>query len=294
MALSGDRTFTIGDGSAAVDLTVEAALVNGTTPGGLVKTGGGTMALTGANTYTGDTTVSNGTLSLATVSLNNGSVVDVANGAFLNLTHGLTDTVDSFYINGVQQAAGEWGATGSGAANQTARITGSGKLFVTSGEISSDPFAAWIDTFTSLTNPADKTKGADPDKDGLTNAIEFAFDGNPASGAASGKIRSRIETVGADQALVITLPVRAGAVFDNTPGPAADATIDNMAYTIAGSNDLLLFNQGVTEIAVSATGMPALTSASWTYKTFRLDGAVGGGTPRGPKGFLRVSILDLP
>jgi len=83
-------------------------------------------------------------------------------------------------------------------------------------------------------------------------------------------------------------------VFDNLPGPAADAAIENLIYTIAGTNELTAFDQGVTEIAVSSSGMPALTSASWTYRTFRLNGAIGGGTPRGPKGFLRAGITSTP
>ena len=72
------------------------------------------------------------------------------------------------------------------------------------------------------------------------------------------KARSRIETVGADQALVITLPVRNGATFGDSPSKIA--TVDDIFYTVEGSDTLGLFDQGVTEIAVSAAGMPALNS----------------------------------
>jgi autotransporter-associated beta strand protein len=65
-------------------ITLAGALGNSTT-GPLTKIGGGTLALTGANTYTGATTVSEGTLSIgngATAgSLAGGSAVSVANGA---------------------------------------------------------------------------------------------------------------------------------------------------------------------------------------------------------------------
>ena len=47
---------------------------------------------------------------------------------------------------------------------------------------SGDPYTTWIDSFTSLTNPADKEMTADPDQDGLANVIEFVLDGNPANG----------------------------------------------------------------------------------------------------------------
>ena len=65
MALNGVRTFNIGDGAAALDLTVEAPLIDGTVEGGLVKTGAGTLALSGANTFSGDTTISAGAISFA-------------------------------------------------------------------------------------------------------------------------------------------------------------------------------------------------------------------------------------
>ncbi len=63
--LSGTRTFAIGDGAAATDLAVEIALVDGTSTGGLVKSGAGTLALSGANTYSGNTAVNAGALVLA-------------------------------------------------------------------------------------------------------------------------------------------------------------------------------------------------------------------------------------
>ena len=100
--------------------------------------------------------------------------------------------------------------------------------------------------------------------------------------------------MGAEQALVITFPVRMGATFDNGPGPGADATVaaDDLLYTIEGSNTLAAFDQGVTEIAVSAAGMPALSdNTKWEYRTFRLNGAV---PARGPKGFLSVTAEDAP
>ena len=285
------KTLTL-QGSTAGTGEISGAIVDsvlGTTAQkatSVVKAGTGTWTLSGVNSYSGSTTVSGGTLSLATMSLNDASIVDVTNTAVLNLSHGGTDVVGEFRINGVSQGNGTFNASNTGG-----RITGSGSLQV--GAVVADPFTTWIALFPSITGP-NTAKSADPDNDGQSNYVEFALDGNPASGSATGKVRSQIETAGADQALVITLPVRAGAVFDNLPGPAADASIDNLIYTIAGTNDLAAFNQGVTEIAVSASGMPALSSSSWTYRTFRLNGAIGGGTPRGPKGFLRAGITSTP
>ncbi len=249
--------------------------VSGT--GSLLKTGGGTLALTGTYSYSGFTEVDAGILQLDTATLNDTALVDVSatGSGTIFLNHGSVDTVSAFRIDGVDQGSGTFTSI-----THPGRISGGGSLYVAP----SDPFIGWVAGF-GLTG-LDAAKSADPDKDGLDNLQEFAFDGNPSSGAASGKIRSRIETVGADQALVITLPVRNGAVFAGTP--ATSATIDEVIYTIQGSNNLAAFDQVVSEIAVSAAGMPSL-GTGWSYRTFRLAGAV---PTRGATGFLRTDVAD--
>lgn len=167
-----------------------------------------------------------------------------------------------------------------------------GSVQITSGP--SDPFVTWMGThdFSAYSNP-DLSKAGDPDGDGLNNFLEFALNGNPASGASTGKVRSRVETVGAEQALVLTLPVRTGApVFSGSP--TKTSTVDGIVYTIQGGNSLVNYDQTVTEVSpASSSGMPD-PDAGWTYHTFRLDGAIGGGTPRGPLGFLRARIAPAP
>lgn len=95
MALNGVRTFDIGNGSAAVDLTVNAPLINGTATGGLTKTGAGTLALAGTNTYTGATTVTTGTLSVSGSIAS--SIATVGNGATLALSG--TGTAGTVTVN---------------------------------------------------------------------------------------------------------------------------------------------------------------------------------------------------
>lgn len=272
------------DGSgAAQDITLTGAV---TGAGSLEKTGDGILTLGGTYAYTGATTVSDGTLTLPTATLSDTASVEIKTGAVLNLTHNTTDNVKGFLIDGVSQATGTWGRIGSPtAAHTTALITGDGILNVQPD----DAFTGWIAGFPSLSG-ASAEKGADPDGDGLTNLEEFAFDGEPDNGAASGKIRSRIETVGTEQALVLTLPVRNGASFDNVPGPGLDATVDKLAYVIQGSNNLVNFDQAVTEIPASTTNMPTL-STGWTYRSFRLNGAL---PTRGSKGFMAATATEAP
>ncbi len=66
LAASGSVTFNVAQGSTSdgIDLLVSGNIVNGAEGGGIVKIGAGTMKLSGANTYTGMTTVSGGLLRL--------------------------------------------------------------------------------------------------------------------------------------------------------------------------------------------------------------------------------------
>jgi autotransporter-associated beta strand protein len=96
--------FEIADGAAAVDLEVSVSLVNqsgdlGVAPGVLTKTGPGTMALTGANTYSGGTTINAGALQLT----GSGSLLDTG---MVNL--GASGSV--FEIAGITSASEKIGA----------------------------------------------------------------------------------------------------------------------------------------------------------------------------------------
>nr|WP_261360805.1 hypothetical protein [Aeoliella straminimaris] len=110
--------------------TIQAPLL-GTGTGGLTVQGGGELILNGANTYVGDTIIDGSTLSIAIASLADGADVELLGDAILDLSFGGTDTVDQLLFDGVAQATGTWGALGSGADFEDARITGSGLLMVT-------------------------------------------------------------------------------------------------------------------------------------------------------------------
>ena len=99
----------------------------------LTKVGAGTLTLTRAhmNTYTGDTTVEAGTLSIDAAYLADTADVILTADATLNLDFVGTDTINALFIAGDAQVPGTWGAVGSGAANETTLITGTGLLQVT-------------------------------------------------------------------------------------------------------------------------------------------------------------------
>jgi autotransporter-associated beta strand protein len=141
------------------------------------KTGAGTVVLAAANNYDGDTTVTAGTLSIASASLNDLRDVYVQSGTILDLTFTGVDNVNAFYINGVAQNAGTWGAIGSAADHTSALITGTGMI-----EVSPPGYLAWAtDVANGLSAGANQAETADPDNDGISNLLEFVLGGLPMS-----------------------------------------------------------------------------------------------------------------
>ncbi|MFH1044538.1 MAG: autotransporter-associated beta strand repeat-containing protein, partial [Pseudomonadota bacterium] len=106
------RTFTIANGNAADDLLI-SAVVSGTDVG-LNKAGTGTLTFSGANTYTGSTSITAGTLSVTNAAgINTGSALTV-NGGTLDINNITLNTLASANIQGTG-AAGVGALTGTGA-----------------------------------------------------------------------------------------------------------------------------------------------------------------------------------
>lgn len=174
-------TFAVADitGSPAADLTVSSVLGNGSGDyagvAALVKSGPGTMDLTAANTYTGSTTVTGGILAV-----HGSSIVDstslILDGGRIEASG--TEVVTALYFGGVQQSAGTWGASGSGAAHvDDARFTGiAGVINVTTGP-ASETYDGWIAGFPGAASaPGFKE---DADGDGIPNGAEHLLGTDP-------------------------------------------------------------------------------------------------------------------
>jgi autotransporter-associated beta strand protein len=91
----------------------------------LVETGSGSLDLTGTNSYTGDTTVSGGTLEIGQPTFAARSTVTVASGATLQMDFTTTNTVAALVLNGVSQPLGLYNASSS-----PSYLNGSGSLLV--------------------------------------------------------------------------------------------------------------------------------------------------------------------
>jgi len=103
------------------------------TDGGLTKLGVGTLTLSGANTYDGNTTVKAGTLEFALASVPTNATVSVSNSASLKLDFTTTNRVGGLILGGVAMSPGIYNS-----GNQPTYITGSGSLVVPSA-IASNP-----------------------------------------------------------------------------------------------------------------------------------------------------------
>ena len=94
---ASDRTFTVGNGSADIDMAVSGSISGS---GGLIKAGAGKLSLSNSNTYLGSTMVNEGTLALGAsdvlpttqVILNGGTLVTGGNS---NTLGSLSLTADS-------------------------------------------------------------------------------------------------------------------------------------------------------------------------------------------------------
>jgi autotransporter-associated beta strand protein len=122
--------------SAAVtdDNTVTFSGVISGPGAGVTKVGAGSVTLSGLNTYTGNTAVEEGTLSIT----NNDTLANAANvllssGVLLDLDFTGSDTINSLFINGNLAASGTWGSFASSAAHKSALFDGLGMLNVMVG-----------------------------------------------------------------------------------------------------------------------------------------------------------------
>lgn len=168
------RTLNIGDGAAGIDVEVAVPILNG----GLTKAGLGTLALTGTLSYTGDTAVEQGALSIAGPMLSDGADLFLNSAGLLELDFTGQDVIDSLFVDGVSMATGTWGAVGSGAEHESPLLSGNGTLFVSTfvepiaGDFNGDGIVNATD-LSRWQQDLGNGGGSDADGDGDTDAADF-------------------------------------------------------------------------------------------------------------------------
>jgi autotransporter-associated beta strand protein len=190
---TGLTALTLNPGTG-VTHSYSADIGNGNGSMALIKTGAGTQVLTSGNTYTGNTTINDGTLSVSAPNFADASTVSIGTLvnpgiAFLNLPNAGNDTVAALFIDGVEQGPGKYGnASSSSPIIATNAITGPGTITVPEA---GTPYSIWADTFAPGNDVSDPD--GDNDNDGLVNQQEFAFGLSPISGSSVNPILAQID-----------------------------------------------------------------------------------------------------
>lgn len=298
-ATSVAATGTIGgSGTLAGSTTVQGTVAPGVTTGKLTTTAPITLA--GGSNYAFDIASWTGTIPGTDWDLLAADTLTLAATPASKLTiriagspAGFTETAKTLTIatsvnpltgfDATAIAIDSTGFTGSGtwAVQQTGNTL---ELVYSSG--SGSPYSNWA-SLKGLTG-ANSAPGLDPDLDGAANFLEFALNGDPLSGKSDGKVASKVATVGNEQALTLTIPVRSIAAF----GGATEKTltVDNLVYRIQGSDTLGSWDLIITEItgadaAAIQQNLPQL-DGGWFYHSFRSPGPVVGD----PSEFLRARV----
>ncbi len=129
ITVSGDPVLDIGAGQT---VTAGGVIANGTSPGDIVKAGDGRLILTAANSYTGGTTISGGTLQLGNGGTSGSIVGPVLDNGTLTF-----DRSDHIVFGGAISGTGSVVQAGPG----TVTLSGDSSAFAGSTEVASGTLA---------------------------------------------------------------------------------------------------------------------------------------------------------
>ena len=213
--LTGGMTFDTGGN----DVTIATGLVG---EGGLTKTGAGVLTLSGNNTYIGTTAVTGGEVLMSGATLGDASAVSVADGAILNLAHGLRDSVGSLTLGGVTHLSGTFGSPESPATNKSNHFKGTGILYVGTPPAARD--LVWT--------------GAVSGNWSINGDANFTFNGTPTSFDFGDRVTFS-NTSSTPVVVTLTGSVQVGGI---TFAGTADHKIIGTGFGIAGTGGIVMNN----------------------------------------------------
>ena len=155
----------------SADLTVSSNIADNAGPTALTKTGPGTLVLGGANAYTGDTFLNQGTLRLASPAALPATTSLRFHGGTLDLA-GNSISIESLTGLGTLQNSGSTPATLTTGATTAFTLAPGQTLDTDAVQEAAAPnaYQLWADNYSLTTGPTD-----DPDHDGLPNLLEYAL-----------------------------------------------------------------------------------------------------------------------
>jgi autotransporter-associated beta strand protein len=209
--LAGAGILYGGGGTVTINKTSGTDTFSGDIQGaqGLIKDGAGTLALTGANTYSGTTTVSLGTLVVSNSTL---TATILPNSVLVNFTS--TPAAGTYNILSGPLASASLGSTtvtvagGNLPSGLTATVINSPTLRVV---VQSTPSQTAQETYLASfgLSGANLLGTADPDGDSMDNNAEFAFGTSPISGAS----RATTLTSGTGEIILTYLQRKTGVTY---------------------------------------------------------------------------------
>lgn len=187
--------------------TFIGTIQDGNQPIHLIKAGPSTQILTASQAYTGNTTVTGGTLRLDHIFLADASHISVSTGSKLHLNFAGTDSIASLKLGGTPMPPGTYRS-----ATHPAYFLGTGSLDVPM------VFTNWLNHFPDLP-AADRSPTADPDGDNLPNLAEYALGTDPdafqADAIVPGSHVPRLTFQRLPARADVTITVEAGATLDD-------------------------------------------------------------------------------
>ncbi len=178
LVVDANRGIYLGDGGGVIYAgwlgEGRSIIINGVIsgPGSFTKTDGAPLTVNGTNTYTGNTTVNEGILTVTSPNFADASTLTIGSSdgsnAVLDLPNEGTDVVGSLVIDGVAQAAGFTYDSG----NSNGAISGLGKIQVVA------PAGGYSNWAIANGIPGEPATG-DFDNDGLANVVEYALGLDP-------------------------------------------------------------------------------------------------------------------
>ena len=258
-------------GKAAI--TISAPIKDNTGALTLVKSGtGGTLILSGANTYTGDTIINAGTLQINAPYTASASGVTIATGATLNLNFSGTQTVRQLNIGATRLANGVYKAVGGAASGtELTQITGTGTLTVldnippTVTGIADNKFGGPILAGTLVTYTVTFSKDMD------ASTVVAGIFGNagdaPVTIGTVSQTSARVFTVQATptSAGSLQLQINAGAVVKDVMGNLLNTTsavLDDTTITVTAIDNT---PPTLVNIVDDKSGGPVATNTLVTY-----------------------------